>query len=85
MTIEEQIAELARECNDLTAKVADAAYKKVMNVLFQETGEYYLIDLNVVEDYKRARAELNSKIDELDLLVAERDKNEQGVGEPFIP
>lgn len=60
-----RIAELAKECNDLNNAFAKACYKRVLNILFTETGEPYVIDENVIDEYEKAKKALSDKIDEL--------------------
>ena len=76
MEINPKIAELARECNRLNKKYAEACYKRVMNVLFTETGEPYVIDEKVTAEYESIKYELSTKIDELDDAIKESEYEE---------
>lgn len=68
----ERIAELAKECNELTKEYAEACYKRVMNVIVTEDGRYHEIDTpTVMAEYESAKSALISKMKELDEAIEE--------------
>lgn len=73
MEIDDKIASLARECNDLNEEFAEVSYRRVMNVLFTLSGDAVVIDENVLDEYKALETELSHKIDDLNEAIEERD------------